>query len=61
MAKYQNGGRFPQRMFDEGRMEDIQMIFNEIIGYVVELMMVIQEPKAACQNIIKYSRAAMQF
>jgi len=39
MAKDQNGGRFLQRMFDEGRMEDIQMIFNEIIGHVVELMM----------------------
>lgn len=39
MAKDQNGGRFLQRMFNEGRMEDIQMIFNEIIGHVVELMM----------------------
>lgn len=39
MAKDQNGGRFLQKMFDEGRIEDIQMIFNEIIGHVVELMM----------------------
>ncbi|XP_012568845.2 uncharacterized protein [Cicer arietinum] len=39
IAKDQNGCRFLQRMFDEGRTKDAQVIFNEIIGHVVELMM----------------------
>ncbi|KAK7328157.1 hypothetical protein VNO77_22254 [Canavalia gladiata] len=39
IAKDQHGCRFLQRMFDEGTPEDVQVIFNEIIGHVVELMM----------------------
>ncbi|KAL3814417.1 hypothetical protein ACJIZ3_015685 [Penstemon smallii] len=39
MAKDQNGCRFLQRMFDEGTIQDVQIIFNEIIDHVVELMM----------------------
>ncbi|KAL2343792.1 hypothetical protein Fmac_005077 [Flemingia macrophylla] len=39
MAKDQHGCRFLQKMFDEGTLEDVQVIFNEIIDHVVELMM----------------------
>ncbi|KAK7319420.1 hypothetical protein RJT34_04141 [Clitoria ternatea] len=39
MAKDQHGCRFLQKMFDEGTPEDVQVIFNEILGHVVELMM----------------------
>ncbi|KAK3230865.1 hypothetical protein Dsin_002746 [Dipteronia sinensis] len=39
MAKDQNGCRFLQRVFDEGTYLDVQIIFNEVIGHVVELMM----------------------
>ncbi|CAK9164292.1 unnamed protein product [Ilex paraguariensis] len=38
IAKDQHGCRFLQRMFDEGSPQDVQIIFNEIIGHVVELM-----------------------
>ncbi|XP_020222190.1 putative pumilio homolog 8, chloroplastic [Cajanus cajan] len=38
IAKDQHGCRFLQRMFDEGTLEDVQVIFNEIIDHVVELM-----------------------
>ncbi|KAK2982340.1 hypothetical protein RJ640_009037 [Escallonia rubra] len=37
LAKDQYGCRFLQRMFDEGTPQDVQIIFNEIIGHVVEL------------------------
>lgn len=39
MAKDQNGCRFLQRVFDEGTYLDVQIIFNEVIGHIVELMM----------------------
>ncbi|KAF7803710.1 putative pumilio-like protein 7, chloroplastic [Senna tora] len=39
LAKDQHGCRFLQRVFDEGTPQDVQVIFNEIIGHVVELMM----------------------
>ncbi|XVE49564.1 hypothetical protein DITRI_Ditri01bG0092000 [Diplodiscus trichospermus] len=39
IAKDQHGCRFLQRLFDEGTQEDVQIIFKEIIGHVVELMM----------------------
>ncbi|GFP98692.1 putative pumilio homolog 7 chloroplastic [Phtheirospermum japonicum] len=39
IAKDQHGCRFLQRMFDEGNVQDVQIVFNEIIDHVVELMM----------------------
>ncbi|XP_039033234.1 pumilio domain-containing protein 7-like [Hibiscus syriacus] len=39
MAKDQKGCRFLQRIFDEGSCLDVQIIFNEVIGNIVELMM----------------------
>lgn len=39
MAKDQQGCRFLQRVFAEGTSRDVQIIFNEIIGHAVELMM----------------------
>ncbi|XXG42641.1 hypothetical protein AAC387_Pa01g2868 [Persea americana] len=38
MAKDQHGCRFLQRKFTEGSSEDVQKIFVEIIGHIVELM-----------------------
>lgn len=38
IAKDHQGCLFLQRKFDEGTPEDVQMMFNEIIGHVVELM-----------------------
>ncbi|XP_010257692.1 PREDICTED: uncharacterized protein LOC104597686 [Nelumbo nucifera] len=38
MAKDQHGCRFLQRKFTEGTKEDIDKIFLEIIGHIVELM-----------------------
>ncbi|CAL5183201.1 unnamed protein product [Lathyrus oleraceus] len=38
MTQDQNGCRYLQRMFEEGRIEDVQIIFDEIIGHMVELM-----------------------
>ncbi|CAK9154247.1 unnamed protein product [Ilex paraguariensis] len=38
MAKDQFGCRFLQRIFDEGSLQDVQTIFNEIINHVIELM-----------------------
>ncbi|KAL5992382.1 hypothetical protein ACLOJK_013299 [Asimina triloba] len=38
-AKDQHGCRFLQQKFDEGNPQDVQIIFNEIVDYVVELMM----------------------
>ncbi|XP_075673102.1 putative pumilio homolog 7, chloroplastic isoform X2 [Castanea sativa] len=38
LAKDQYGCRFLQRIFDEGTPKDVQIVFNEIINYVVELM-----------------------
>ncbi|KAK2984652.1 hypothetical protein RJ640_006635 [Escallonia rubra] len=38
MAKDQRGCRFLQKIFDAGNLQDVQIIFNEIIGHVVELM-----------------------
>ncbi|KAG2692284.1 hypothetical protein I3760_08G045600 [Carya illinoinensis] len=37
LAKDQYGCRFLQRVFDKGACQDVQIIFNEIIGHVVEL------------------------
>ncbi|KVI01824.1 Armadillo-like helical [Cynara cardunculus var. scolymus] len=37
-AKDQNGCRYLQSAFDEGNPQHVQMVFNEIIGDVVELM-----------------------
>ncbi|TKY71456.1 putative pumilio-like 7 [Spatholobus suberectus] len=39
IAKDQHGCRLLQRMFNEGTLEDVQVIFSEIIDHVVELMM----------------------
>ncbi|KAF8403987.1 hypothetical protein HHK36_012097 [Tetracentron sinense] len=39
MARDQHGCRFLQRKFTEGTSEDIEKIFIEIIGQIVELMM----------------------
>ncbi|KAL3617269.1 hypothetical protein CASFOL_038814 [Castilleja foliolosa] len=39
IAKDQHGCRFLQSMFDEGNIQDVQIVFNEIIDHVVELMM----------------------
>eukprot|EP00268_Persea_americana_P059224 TRINITY_DN7245_c0_g1_i1.p1 TRINITY_DN7245_c0_g1~~TRINITY_DN7245_c0_g1_i1.p1 ORF type:complete len:811 (-),score=137.71 TRINITY_DN7245_c0_g1_i1:311-2743(-) len=39
IAKDQHGCRFLQRKFDEGTLQDVQMIFNEIIDHAIELMM----------------------
>ncbi|XP_039001714.1 pumilio homolog 2-like [Hibiscus syriacus] len=39
MAKDQHGCRFLQLLFDEGTLEDVEIIFKEIIDHVVELMM----------------------
>ncbi|XP_043692277.1 putative pumilio homolog 8, chloroplastic [Telopea speciosissima] len=38
MAKDQHGCRFLQRKFSEGTAEDVEKIFLEIIGHIVELM-----------------------
>lgn len=38
LARDQHGCRFLQRKFTEGSLEDVNKIFVEIIGYVVELM-----------------------
>lgn len=38
MAKDQYGCRFLQRVFDEGTLKDVQIIFNEIIDQVLDLM-----------------------
>ncbi|KAF8398594.1 hypothetical protein HHK36_017525 [Tetracentron sinense] len=38
MAKDQHGCRFLQRNFTEGTAEDVEKIFLEIIGHIVELM-----------------------
>ncbi|XP_042516681.1 uncharacterized protein LOC122090970 [Macadamia integrifolia] len=38
MAKDQHGCRFLQRKFAEGTIEDVEKIFVEIIGHIVELM-----------------------
>ncbi|CAK8530294.1 unnamed protein product [Lathyrus sativus] len=38
MTQDQNGCRYLQRMFEEGRNEDVQIIFDEIIDHMVELM-----------------------
>ncbi|KAF6139353.1 hypothetical protein GIB67_021563 [Kingdonia uniflora] len=38
LAKDQNGCRFLQKKSTEGNLEDINKIFNEIIGHIVELM-----------------------
>ncbi|XP_060198856.1 putative pumilio homolog 8, chloroplastic [Lycium barbarum] len=37
-AKDQMGCRYLQRIFDEGTSEDVQIIFNGIIHYILELM-----------------------
>ncbi|EXB55300.1 Putative pumilio-7-like protein [Morus notabilis] len=39
LAKDQHGCRFLQRILDEGPREDVKIIFDEIIGNAVELMM----------------------
>nr|POF07302.1 putative pumilio like 8, chloroplastic [Quercus suber] len=39
MAKDQYGCRFLQKVFDEGTFQDVEIIFEEIIGHIVELMM----------------------
>ncbi|KAK6945721.1 Pumilio RNA-binding repeat [Dillenia turbinata] len=39
LAKDQHGCRFLQRMFDEGTVQDVQIIFSEIVDHIVELMM----------------------
>ncbi|GER42710.1 pumilio 7 [Striga asiatica] len=39
IAKDQHGCRFLQKMFDEGTLRDVQIVFEEIIDHVVELMM----------------------
>ncbi|KAH9315064.1 hypothetical protein KI387_023691 [Taxus chinensis] len=38
IAKDQHGCRFLQKQFDDGSPEDVQKIFLEIIGHIVELM-----------------------
>ncbi|CAL0317870.1 unnamed protein product [Lupinus luteus] len=38
LAKDQNGCRFLQRMVDDGPPEVMRVVFNGVIGYVVELM-----------------------
>lgn len=38
IAKDQHGCRFLQKKFDDGSLEDVQKIFKEIIGHIVELM-----------------------
>lgn len=38
VAKNQQGCRFLQRKFDERRAEDIEMIFEELVGHIAELM-----------------------
>ncbi|KAK8659334.1 hypothetical protein V6N13_029539 [Hibiscus sabdariffa] len=39
IAKDQHGCRFLQKLFDEGILEDVKLIFKEIYDHVVELMM----------------------
>ncbi|KAI9120408.1 hypothetical protein K1719_007441 [Acacia pycnantha] len=39
LAKDQHGCRFLQKVFEEGTLQDVQVIFSEIIEHVVELMM----------------------
>ena len=39
MAKDQYGCRFLQKVFDEGTFQDVEIVFEEIIGHIVELMM----------------------
>ena len=39
MAKDQYGCCFLRKVFDEGTRQDVEIIFDEIIGHVVELMM----------------------
>jgi hypothetical protein len=39
MAKDQHGCRLLQKIFDDGNPQHVQIVFNEIIGHVVELMM----------------------
>ncbi|KAM0061902.1 putative armadillo-like helical, pumilio domain-containing protein [Helianthus debilis subsp. tardiflorus] len=38
MAKDQHGCRLLQKIFDDGNPENVQIVFGEIIGHVVELM-----------------------
>ncbi|KAG2699128.1 hypothetical protein I3843_07G177200 [Carya illinoinensis] len=38
LAKDQHGCRFLQRLFDKGTCQDVQIIFKEIIGHLVEFM-----------------------
>ncbi|KVH93422.1 Armadillo-like helical [Cynara cardunculus var. scolymus] len=38
MAKDQHGCRLLQKIFDDGNPQHVQIVFNEIIGHVVELM-----------------------
>ncbi|KAL8234596.1 hypothetical protein R6Q59_020696 [Mikania micrantha] len=38
MAKDQHGCRLLQKIFDDGNPQHVQMVFDEIIGHVVELM-----------------------
>ncbi|KAL6962723.1 hypothetical protein U1Q18_037682 [Sarracenia purpurea var. burkii] len=39
MAQDQHGCRFLQKILDEATLQDVQMIFNEIMNHVLELMM----------------------
>ena len=39
MAKDQFGCRFLRKLFDEGTRQDVEIIFDEIIGHVVEFKM----------------------
>ncbi|KAK4271249.1 hypothetical protein QN277_019968 [Acacia crassicarpa] len=39
LAKDQHGCRFLQKVFEEGTLQDVEVIFSEIIEHVVELMM----------------------
>ncbi|XP_023751136.1 putative pumilio homolog 8, chloroplastic [Lactuca sativa] len=38
MAKDQHGCRLLQKIFDDGNSQHVQIVFNEIIGHVIELM-----------------------
>lgn len=39
MAQDQNGCLFLQKIFEEGTSQDVELIFDEIIGHIVELML----------------------
>ncbi|KAI7745433.1 hypothetical protein M8C21_015021 [Ambrosia artemisiifolia] len=38
MAKDQHGCRLLQKIFDDGNTQNVQIVFDEVIGHVVELM-----------------------